>query len=627
MTSARQKIRGIDDIRALEQVPYEDRNCEKTIFELVKDGALRDPEKVAFYNLPTGDPKEDAEIILFSELLEQIHQAANLFNELGVGKNDVVAVLLPIVPQYVVSMIAAATIGILCPINWMLKADHIAGILNAVEAKVLIALAPTEGYEIWSKVEAIEPQVGSLKHVLQVALPGNEVESDVSFDHLLKSQPGDRLNFKYDRTPDDIAIYAHTGGTTGVPKVAQLRNGAFAYKSWAYSEILSCKPEHVVFAGSPLFHIGGIVYHTINTLSHGSTSLMVGPMGFRSKNIIDNYWYLVEKYKITDFFGVPTTLSALANIPPGTADISTLRPYCMTGSAGLPIEISRYFENEIGVRILCNYGMTENTATIALPPRDGDPRYGSSGIRLPYTQIRIVKLDGDKNIQRDCDANEIGDIIVKGPGITPGYLDDQFNADLFLEGGWLLTGDLGRLDEDEYLWVTGRAKDVIIRGGNNIDPLVIEDAIRKHQDVALVGAVGQPDAYAGELPVAYVQLKPSKHVDTDELMKVAEANISERSALPKKITIVDQLPLTAVGKIFKPELRKLAATQTFTELLAPLSRLGGACSVEILDHAVYGSLCQISVALRDESDKPEIEAQIAKVMGEFTMQFEIEWRD
>ncbi|MBT5938329.1 MAG: acyl-CoA synthetase, partial [Rhodospirillaceae bacterium] len=163
--------------------------------------------------------------------------------------------------------------------------------------------------------------------------------------------------------------------------------------------------------------------------------------------------------------------------------------------------------------------------------------------------------------------------------------------------------------------------------GNNIDPLVIEDAIRKHQDVALVGAVGQPDAYAGELPVAYVQLKPSKHVDTDELMKVAEANISERSALPKKITIVDQLPLTAVGKIFKPELRKLAATQTFTELLAPLSRLGGACSVEILDHAVYGSLCQISVALRDESDKPEIEAQIAKVMGEFTMQFEIEWRD
>lgn len=627
MAPSLSEICDINDIRTLEQTPYEDRHVEKSVYDLIRDGALIDPAKIAFYNLPNGDPFEEPATTTYGQFLKQVHQTANLFHSLGIGQHDVVAILLPIIPQNIVSMIAATTAGILCPINWALKADHIAGILNAVDAKVLVALGPTKGYEIWRLVEEIKSQVASLEHVIAVTLPGQAPSFDDDFDLLCSRQNGADLDFEASTTTNDIAIYAHTGGTTGVPKVAQLRHGAIAYKAWAYSEILETSSDHVVFASSPLFHIGGIIYHTLNTLAHGATSLMVGPMGFRHKAIIENYWRVVEKYKITDFFGVPTTLSALASIPPGDNDLTSLRPYCMTGSAGLPTEISKYFEREIGVRILCNYGMTENTATISLPPRSGDPKFGSSGLRLPYTQIRIVVLDADNNIKRDCETNEIGDILVKGPGIMPGYLDAQANQDVFLEDGWFKTGDLGRLDEDEYLWVTGRSKDVIIRSGHNIDPLIIENALRTHPAVALAAAVGQPDSYAGELPVAFVQLKPNQTVAVDDLMRTAEETISERAAVPKEITIVDQLPLTAVGKIFKPDIRNLAATRIYQQQLKPLEEMAVTCNISMVDDATHGASCLIEIHQHNGSDRQAIETEISKIMSAYLTNYEIVWAE
>ena len=625
MTASLAQIRSIDDIKALEQTPYEDRDCERTVYELVKNGATINPDRIAFYNLPNGDPHEEAGVITYGEFLSQVHQAANLFHQLGVGRNDVVAVLLPIIPANIIAMMGAVTAGILCPINWMLEANHIAGILNAARAKVVVALAPTDGYKIWHKIEQVKARVKSLNQVLKVALPGRSLDSDQNFDRLLEGQNGAGLDFELDATSDDIAVYAHTGGTTGLPKLAQLRHGAFAYKYWAYTELLESQPDHVVFAASPLFHIGGIVYHTVNTLAQGSTSLMVGPAGFRNRAIIDNYWQLVEKYKITELFGVPTTLTALANVQVAGADISTLRPYTMTGSTGLPIEVSRYFEAEIGVTILSNYGMTENTATIALPPRNGEPRFGSSGFRLPYTQLRIVELGPDNKIVRDCHSDEIGNILIKGPGVFPGYLDDHINAEVFLAEDWFHTGDLGRLDTDEYLWVTGRSKDVIIRSGHNIDPLVIEDALRKHEDVALVGAVGRPDAYAGELPVAYVQLKPGRQTKITELAEIATQNISESAAMPKEIFIVDQIPLTVVGKIFKPELRKLAATKVFTELLTPLNETSSSYSIELQDHPKHGMICKICIPAEDGEAKAKAAKLVDQLTKGFTNKFEIEW--
>ena len=245
-------IRSIADIEALEETPIEDRGWDKTVYELVLGGAALDPGKAAFLNLPTGNPMEEAVPTSYGAFLTQVHQAANLFNSLGVGKNDVVAIMLPIVPENFVAMIGAATAGILCPVNWMLERSQISAILDAVEAKVLVAQAPADGYDIWEKAARLGDQVDSLAHILQVALPGYPAEPERDFAALLRDHQGARLNFTPPATPDDTAIFAHTGGTTGMPKIARLRHRAIAYKCWAYSVLLETKPEHVQFAGSPL---------------------------------------------------------------------------------------------------------------------------------------------------------------------------------------------------------------------------------------------------------------------------------------------------------------------------------------------------------------------------------------
>ena len=173
--------------------------------------------------------------------------------------------------------------------------------------------------------------------------------------------------------------------------------------------------------------------------------------------------------------------------------------------------------------------------------------------------MRVVVLDGAGRFLRMADVDEIGTIAINGPNVFAGYLDPQHNRDLWIdiEGSrWLNTGDLGRQDADGYFWLAGRRKELIIRGGHNIDPKLIEDALSKHPAVAMAAAVGSPDAYAGEVPVAYVQPKPGVAVSDQELMDFAAAHVPERAAIPKLVRIMPSLPLTAVGKIFKPALQQ-----------------------------------------------------------------------
>ena len=622
MTHRLPPIRVIADIEALEREPLESRSDIWNVYDLLAAGAALDPAKPAFLDLPNGNPDETPNEISYGDFLASVRQAANLFHRLGIGPTDSVAVLLPIVPDNYIAMFGAMTAGILCPINWLLSADQIASILSATGSKVLIALGPTPGYEIWQKVETLRPQVPTLEHVLRVDISGSEPANAPLFSDARAAETGDALNFSRKIDGDDIAVYAHTGGTTGMPKIAQLRNRAIAYKCWAYSVILAQESRHTVFAGSPLFHIGGLVYHTASALARGMTSLIVGPAGFRNKAIIENYWRLVERYGITDLFGVPTTLSALANVPLDGADISSLRPYTMTGSAGLPVEISRYLEREMGVRMLLNYGMTENTATITLPPRDGDPKFGSSGLRLPYTQIRIVEIDANDVITGDRGINEIGEIIIKGPGVIPGYLDPSLNDALFLDDGWLRTGDLGRLAEDQYLWVTGRAKDVIIRSGHNIDPIVIEEALMSHTAVALVGAVGRPDAYAGEMPIAFVQLKPGVNVSAEELLAHARDRVADRSAAPADVFLIEALPLTAVGKVFKPDLRRSATEHTFTALLREAVGEEIQLTVQLEPDPTHGTLLTVTTT-GDADLRAAAEPKIRASLDAFAVHYRI----
>ncbi len=228
----------------------------------------------------------------------------------------------------------------------------------------------------------------------------------------------------------------------------------------------------------------------------------------------------------------------------------------------MPFEHS--FEKKFEVEVGNGYGMTETTALISRAPQYQPP--GSVGMRVPYSQIRIAHLDG-VTVTKDCPLGESGVILVKGPQVFVGYKSDIDNASAWIEDGWFNTGDIGYMDADGFLYLSGRAKDLIIRSGHNIDPELIEEPLNAHVDVVTSIAIGLPDPYAGELPMAYVVKVAGSTVTEADLIAHCASAMSERAAIPKRIEFIDAMPLTAVGKIFRPTLRQKISEQVIRELL------------------------------------------------------------
>jgi fatty-acyl-CoA synthase len=291
-------------------------------------------------------------------------------------------------------------------------------------------------------------------------------------------------------------------------------------------------------------------------------------------------------------------------------DVSTLRG-AFSGSAPLPIELYNRFEAATGVKIIEGYGLTECTCLVSVNPPEGAKKIGSVGVPFPYTHVRILHSDAEGRVTKECGVDEVGEICVSNPGVFEGstYTEVDKNRNLFAEGRYLRTGDLGRLDGDGYLYITGRAKDLIIRGGHNIDPAIIEEALMGHEAVAFVGAIGQPDAHAGELPCAYVEVVKGATVTEAELMAYAAKHIHERAALPKHIEILTELPKTAVGKVFKPDLRRRAMVRVYD---AALAEAGLAAHVaEVAEDKKRGLVARIATTGTVD------DAALAALLGQF----------
>ncbi len=250
--------------------------------------------------------------------------------------------------------------------------------------------------------------------------------------------------------------------------------------------------------------------------------------------------------------------------------------------------------------------MTEATCLVSFNTPEGERKIGSVGLPAPYTDVKILDCETDGTIRRECAVDEIGEICVSSPAVFPGYTEPALNEGLFAEPGhYLRSGDLGRIDEDGYVWITGRAKDLIIRGGHNIDPALIEEALVGHPAVAFAGAIGQPDAHSGELPCAYVELADGSQVTVEDLMAFAVTNVPEHAAVPKHIEIMDELPKTAVGKVFKPDLRKRAIARVYGEAL---TEAGIEAGLEVTEHKTRGLM--VLVTRKDASTEAQIGAAL-----------------
>ncbi len=567
---------------------WDARDLPKTTFELLSRTAdAHGPRKALSFQLQSG-PTDPCETLTWNELRDQATQAANMFRKLGVGENDVVAYMLPNANEAVLTYLGGQIAGIVNPINPLLEPEQIGAILRETNARVLVTLRAFPKTDLAQKAaEAVKlaPNVttilevdlhryltGIKKLIVPLIRPKNPITHSaqvLNFRAEMEKQPKS-LAFD-DSGMDRVAAYFHTGGTTGMPKVAQHRYSGIVYNAWLGARLLFTE-EDVQICPLPMFHVFAAIVSLGASLGSGAQIVFPTPQGYRGDGVFDNFWKLIERHRVTFMITVPTAMSALMQRPVN-ADISSLKlAFC--GSAPLPLELYRRFEEAAGVNICEGYGLTEATCLVSINPPDGEKKVGSIGIPFPYTDVRIV----DVATQTDSAANDIGEICVSSPGVYDGktYTEAAKNKDLFYPGEdsplnanrqYLRTGDLGRIDEDGYLWITGRAKDLIIRGGHNIDPAEIEEALAGHPAVAFAGAIGQPDMHAGEIPCAFVELVDGATVTEAELMDYAKEHIHERAAHPKHLEIMDELPKTAVGKVFKPDLRKSAITRIFNEAL------------------------------------------------------------
>ena len=567
-------VRSLQDVERHEARPLAEALPVQSTYEIFVNSAAAFGDKTALSFLPTADPAAEPIRWSYAQLLTGIHQTANLLHHLGVGPQDAVAVLLPGCLEYHLALWGGEAAGIVQPLNPMLTDEKIAAMMTLAGAKVLIAYGGEGDVGYWSKALRLRALVPTLTTVLRVA-PHDEAPGsagplpDGVVDLAARQQhPGDHLVSGRHIAASDIAAYFHTGGTTGAPKLARHSHGAQVFTAWGSVQMQGIRPEDVGINGYPLFHVAGVLPGSLAALSAGVETIIPTTGLFRNREVIANYWRLVERYRCTYLSAVPTVLAALANVPLGGADISTLR-YCRTGAAILAPELAARFERLFGLHIHESLGMTEMAGISTITPPGVNAPAGCVGWRLPYTQLRIVALDAQGNASdHDMPPGQPGMVLFQSPNLFSGFLDAADTAKAFTPDGWLATGDLGFVDEQGRLHLSGRSKDLIIRSGHNIDPKVIEDALGAHPAVQLCAAVGAPDAYAGELPVVYATLVPGAQAVTEaELLAFTAERVDEAVARPRWVQVLETMPVTNVGKIYKPELRQRAACHTVQALV------------------------------------------------------------
>ena len=547
-------LRSLADIEALERRPYAETIPARSTYGLIAGAAERFGDRNAFVFLPDGELATGPVRVTYAELLANIHRAANLFGSLGVGRDDAVAILAPNIPSTHYALWGAQLAGRACPINFMLQPDHIAALLQASGAKVVVALGPHPELDVWGALQKV-PGIDRLK-VLTIG---------GSFEAELAKQP-DTLAVDPQLSPDHVAALFHTGGTTGAPKLVQHTHGNEAHTAWFAHHFYGFDQHTVEINGFPLFHLAGAFVYGLALLAIGATQVLPTVTGMRNAVFLRNYWKFCEREQVTALACVPTILASLCNLPVD-ADIGRVR-VAYTGGSPLPTELAARFESSVGIAVRNILGMTECAGLVSIEPFAAPRVAGSAGLRLPYTQVRVVPWrDGRPQLEQQCATGDTGVIVLRGPHVSPGYTDASRNAGMF-EQGWLVSGDLGHLDAQGYLHVTGRAKDVIIRGSHNIDPQLVEDAFLAHPAVAMCAVVAEPDAHSGEVPAAFVTLKPGAQVRPEDLLAEVGPRVYERPAVPKRVVVVDALPTTAIGKIYKPALRLRAIELKLQEVLA-----------------------------------------------------------
>lgn len=600
-------IQSMREIAAIEARPYAEFMPHKHVYDALAEVASRFPDRRALTFIQDENPETFAQTWSYDELLMDIRRTANLFTSLVPGRQPRVAMLLPAIPEAHLTLWGAESVGVVCPINYLLDGEHIAELVCASGANILVVLGSNKALDIWSRVVELQTRCPDLQHVLAVGgAPGYP-----DFQQALKDMPGDVLSQPPKVTGHELAALFHTGGTTGAPKLAQHLHNNQLHAAWGAAQMYRLRETDVVLNGFPMFHVAGAFVFGLSALLSGAEIVMPTLLGMRNTAFVERYWDFVERHQVSFLSAVPTVIATLLGLTCSDNQRASVRAL-FTGGSPLPTELATAFEKKYSVPVRNILGMTECAGVVSIEPFEAPRTAGSCGLPLPFTEVRAVDAEG-----QECPAGTTGILRLRGPNVGPGYTDPRRNTGTFTEEGWLITGDIGHVDAQGRVFVTGRAKDVIIRGGHNIDPQLIEEALLQHPDVLMAAAVGQPDEYAGELPVAFVSLRPGTSVTPADLSGFANARIPERPAYPKRIEVLPAIPVTAVGKVYKPHLRMLATQHVLAERLTSTG-LAHVVNVSV-DESASGITARFLIHLGSEA--AAIEVAVKEIMKPFALSY------
>ena len=502
----------------------------------------RHPDKPALRHVGDGDVRDHS----FAGLLSDIARHAAALQARGVRPGDRVALLAPNHDRLVRALFACWWLGaVACPLNVRWSAPELAYALSDSGASLLVVDQALAG--------------GGRDLALPV----------IDFEQLAHEAQGMQALPDVRAGGDTLAAILYTGGTTGRSKGVMLSHANFWTASMTRGAELNNAPDSVSLLVAPLFHVAGLGRLVGQTLVGGTCVTMAH---FKPGAVLE----AIERHGISDVIVVPTMLQSLLDDPGFAPERVRSLNRIAFGAAPMPPDLlERALQAWPHAEFFQAYGLTETAGAVCinLPDNHRNPaalaqgRLNSVGRAGLGAEIQIVDESG-----RELPPGQAGMVLFRSPNLFSGFLDEADNRKAFTADGWLATGDLGWLDEQGRLNLTGRAKDLIIRSGHNIDPKVIEDALDAHPAVQLAAAVGAPDAYAGEVPVAYATLLPGASATEEELLAFVAQRVDEAPARPKRITVLQRMPTTNVGKIFKPELRQLAAIDTVQQRLQALWR-------------------------------------------------------
>lgn len=593
---ARADIQTRADIAAIEAHDFAALLPGGTILECLEAAAALDPGKPAIKHLMAADGSVPPRIVSYRDLIAGIRGSASLFQDLSGGEKPAVGVILPMLPEAHIAGWGASSVGICCQINPFLEMKHITAILNAARATVLVTVATgLYGPGAWDRLGDIRAAVPTLKRVLIVG--GSDPAQD--FDTAVAAQIAKGAPFTPVTDPEAEATYLPTGGTTAAPKLVRMTHRGQLVNAWINGALGGSAPSGVVGHAMPNFHVGGYVVLGLRALMFGQTLLTLTTDGFRNPKVFSRFWDIAREHGMTAVLATPATAAAILSVPDTTAEGSPIAVF-HCGASTIPVALANAFHAKFGVWLRELWGMTEVHGVVTGHPNGFAPKIGSVGLQMPHQPVKAIIVDDKNAFVRECAPGERGVLVITGPGVTQGYVNPDLNAGFHVKNTpdgrmWGNTGDLGMVDKDGYVWIFGRAKDVIIRGGHNIDANLIEEVLVKHPAVQLAAAIGRPDNRVGELPVAYVQLKPGATATAEELLALCQKEVQERAAIPVAITILDAMPMTAVGKISKPTLRHAVTREVAAGVAA--TTLAGARAVEVtVDDSAARPLAVITVA-------------------------------